>query len=317
MTQPNDIKIFIGCNIHSKLKNLCDKWLTWLENEKHYSKHTTSSYCNDLISFFKFLDIYNSTQPSVETISNITINDIRAWLSHLKNQEYTTSSAARYLASLRNFFSYLNKYENINNKAAFNVKIRKINKPLPKTVDEINTKAAIDEALALNTDHWIGLRDYAIMMLIYGCGLRISEALSLTKNNISTDFITVIGKGNKSRSVPILQEVTKAIESYVEHCPHNIDNNDALFKGKQGRNLNASTIQKHICTIRRNLNLPEFITPHSFRHGFATHLLTNGADLRSIQELLGHKNLSTTQIYTKIDQKRVFDVYNKTHPRSN
>jgi integrase/recombinase XerC len=315
--KPNDIKKFTECTIHNELKDLCDKWLVWLESEKHYSKHTTSSYCNDLISFFKFLEVYNNSQPNIATINSITINDIRSWLAQLKNQEYTTSSTARYLASLRNFFSYLNKYENIDNKAALNVKIRKISKPLPRTVDESNTKAAIDEALMLNTDHWIRLRDYAIMMLIYGCGLRISEALSITRKNLGTDFIVVTGKGNKSRSVPILEEVTRAIETYIEHCPFNIDNNDPIFKGKRGKNLSSSSIQKHICTIRRNLNLPEFITPHSFRHGFATHLLTNGADLRSIQELLGHKNLSTTQIYTKIDQKRVFDVYNKTHPRCN
>jgi integrase/recombinase XerC len=317
MTKTSEIKKITECNIHDKLKDLCNKWLIWLGNEKHYSKHTISSYYSDLVNFFKFLDVYNNTQPTVEIINNIAINDIRAWLAHLKNQGYNTNSAARYLASLRSFFSYQNKYENVNNKSASNVKIRKINKPLPKTVDEINTKAAIDEALNLNTDYWIKLRNYSIMMLIYGCGLRISEALSLTKNNINTDFITIIGKGNKARSVPILQEVIKAIENYEKHCPFNIENNKEIFKGKQGKKLNASSIQKLMCTIRKNLNLPEFITPHSFRHGFATHLLTNGADLRSIQELLGHKNLSTTQIYTKTDQKRIFDVYSKTHPRSN
>jgi integrase/recombinase XerC len=312
-----NIKDFKECNIAPDLNELCLKWLVWLKNEKNYSNYTVISYHKDLSSILKFLANYINNQPTIETIKNLSINDIRAWLAYLKNEHYNTTSIARHLASLRNFFTYLNKYENFNNKAPANIKIRKINKPLPKTIDETSTKTAIEEALSLGITNWVNLRDYAIMMLLYGCGLRISEALSISKSNINNGFITVTGKGNKSRSIPILPQVVTAINQYINNCPYVINNSQAIFIGKHGKVLNPRTVQKTLTTIRRKLNLPEFLTPHSFRHNFATHLLANGADLRSIQELLGHKNLSTTQIYTKVDQKRIFDIYTKAHPRSN
>lgn len=307
---------FNKCNIAADLRAICDKWLGYLQNEKGYSPHTSLSYRNDLESFFNFLQFYTNAEPSISSIASVTIYDVRSWLADLKNKHYATTSSARHLASLRNFFTYLGKFEDIDNKAAFNVKIRKISKALPKTIDSENSLLATREALKLNKEQWLNLRNYAIILLIYGCGLRISEALSICKSNLGGEFIVVTGKGNKTRSVPILPQITLAINQYLELCPYTLNNSEPLFLGKQGKPLNQREFRKCIEAIRHSLNLPEFTTPHAFRHGFASHLLASGADLRSIQELLGHKNLSTTQIYTQVDQKRIFDIYSKTHPRS-
>lgn len=304
------------CDVTLDLASIANRWLNWLKNEKQYSSNTIVSYKNDLVGFLVFYKEYSNKTPDLSMISNIAIHDVRSWLANMKNADYTSASSARKLASLRNFYNYLNKYESIKNQTMVYVKVRKTNNALPKTITVDSTYDVLEQSLNINSDHWIALRDYAIIMLIYGCGLRISEALSLCKNNVSNEYITVLGKGNKTRSIPILPNIISAIDNYIKHCPYNIANNEPIFLGKRGKTLNSRLFRKQIETIRRNLNLPEFLSPHSFRHGFASHLLAAGADLRSIQELLGHKNLSTTQIYTKVDKNRLLEVYNKSHPRS-
>lgn len=317
MTERNNLQFSIHryCQTTEDLAVETEKWLNWLANEKKYSPHTVEMYRVDLGGFLSFMHEYCGHMCSLEQIGNIEIQDIRAWLAKMKSQEYAASSAARKLAGIRSFFYYLGRFEHIENQSAIYVKVKKLAENLPKTIDIDSTNDVLEESLE-NNEHWIGLRDYAIIMLIYGCGLRISEALSAKKNDISGGYITVTGKGNKTRSIPILDNVVEAIDNYLKHCPYNISNDKQMFLGKMGKTLDPRTFRKQIEIIRRRLNLPEFLTPHSFRHGFASHLLAEGADLRSIQELLGHKNLSTTQIYTKIDQKRIFEIYNKTHPRS-
>ena len=265
--------------------------------------------------FFNFLNTHFGETLTISSLETVSLQDIRAWLATFKNQNYHISSYARYLAALRNFFHYLNKFENITNNNAANIKIKRNSRSLPKALDILDTKLALDGAFEVSSELWTQLRDYAALTLIYGCGLRISEALSITKNDIEGEYISIKGKGNKTRSVPIIDSVKEAIRSYIEHCPHIIEKDQPIFIGKRGRTLNVSVFQSQIRKIRKNLGLSNSTTPHAFRHSFATHLLSNGADLRSIQELLGHKNLSTTQIYTAVDTKKILDSYNKNHPR--
>jgi len=298
------------------LKDIYLKWHKWMQEEKRYSPHTSSSYKTDLAMFFSFLNEHMAGTLNKKHLEDITIQDIRSWLTKLKTQEYTITSYARYLAAIRNFFRYLKRFENITNDSALNLKIKRRGRSLPKDLSFIDTQLAQDESFQVSKELWTQLRDFAIITLIYACGLRISEALSITKNDLKGQYITVTGKGNKMRSIPILDTAKDAIQQYLDHCPFNLESDAPIFLGTRGKKMNVSVFQSQIRKIRNNLGLPSSVTPHAFRHSFATHLLSNGADLRSIQELLGHKNLSTTQIYTSVDSKRILDVYNKSHPRN-
>jgi len=298
-----------------ELRAIYHRWNGWMKDEKLYSLHTYSSYSKDLAMFFSFLNQHLGGSLKKSTLKDVTLQDIRAWLATLKNNDYKISSYARYLAAIRNFFGYLKKFENIDNTSAMNIKIKRRYQSLPKDLTVLNTHLVQEESFNVSRDLWTQLRDFAMITLIYGCGLRISEATSITKNDIKGDYISVLGKGNKVRSIPILDVVKESIEKYLEHCPFNITSDSCLFLGTRGKKINVSVFQNQIRKIRTNLGLPASVTPHAFRHSFATHLLSNGADLRSIQELLGHKNLSTTQIYTSVDSKKILDAYNKSHPR--
>lgn len=299
-----------------RIREIYARWCGWMQDEKRYSKHTAISYSKDLGMFFSFLNKHFNESLSLRDLERVTLQDIRAWLATLRNNEYKISSYARYLAAVRNFFNYLKKHENIDNSSALNLKIKRRHQSLPKDLTELDTHMVQEESFKVSKDLWTQLRDFALITLIYGCGLRISEALSIKKTDLRGDYLNVLGKGNKTRSIPILDSVKEPIDKYLEHCPFMIEEDAPLFLGTRGKPLNVSVFQNQIRKIRRNLGLPQSVTPHAFRHSFATHLLSNGADLRSIQELLGHKNLSTTQIYTSVDSKKILDAYNKSHPRS-
>lgn len=299
----------------AKVTSLYKKWQTWLKHEKHYSDHTLSSYSTDIALFFNFLNTHFNDTVSIEIIKNVTTTDIRSWLTTFINKNYTITSYSRYAAALRNFYKYLHKYEKITNTCMDNIKIKKRSRSLPKALDIKSITSASQQALTQGKDRWIQLRDYAFITLIYGCGLRISEGLGLTKNSMNGDSIVVLGKGNKTRSIPMIKEVKNAIDLYLTECPYPLLNDSPIFVGKQGKTLNPTVFQRQIRTIRASLGLPSYVTPHSLRHSFATHLLSNGANLRSIQELLGHQHLSTTQIYTAVDSKKLLDSYYKSHPR--
>jgi integrase/recombinase XerC len=292
-----------------------NEWLEWMKDEKQYSKNTITSYLIDIKLFLAFLHKHHSCDITLNLIEQVTITDIRSWLFDLKLDNHTTRSTSRYLSAIRNFYKYLKKFHNISNNNALNINIRNVKKTLPKAVSFEETRNIINEVLSLSDPLWIQLRDYALINLIYGCGLRISEALSITKNDLGGEFLNITGKGKKQRSIPILPEIKTSIQKYLNNCLYSIKSNEAIFVGEQGKKLNPSVFQKKIRIIRTNLGLPDTVTPHAFRHSFASHLLENGADLRSIQELLGHENLSTTQIYTAINKNRIMDVYLKTHPR--
>jgi len=300
---------------NEEVKNLYENWHKWMSQEKNYSAHTCSSYKKDVAMFLTFLNQHLGGTILKQTLSELSLQDVRSWLATLRNQEYEITSYARYLAALRNFFHYLKKFENIDNNKATAIKIKRRGRSLPKNLSILDTSLVREESFQVSKELWIQLRDFALITLIYSCGLRISEALSVTKNDLHGDYLTVTGKGRKTRSIPILDTAKESIEKYLEHCPFNISVDQPMFIGTRGKKLNVSVFQLQIRRIRNNLGLPDSVTPHALRHSFATHLLSNGADLRSIQELLGHKNLSTTQIYTSVDTKKILEAYNKTHPR--
>ena len=290
-------------------------WVKWMRDEKRYAKHTYSSYATDTALFFAFLNQHHGAPISAEIIKTLSTADIRAYLGHLRSENYETSSYARYVSAIRNFYLYLKKYEGIDNIQNTKVKIKKRINRLPKALSVIDAKNAISKTSEISKELWVQLRDYALLTLIYACGLRISEALSLTQNDMYSEYVVVKGKGNKERSIPILSNIPDVINAYIKNCPYGVEKDGPIFKGAQGKPLNVSVFQRQVRHLRNALGLEASVTPHAFRHSFATHLLSNGADLRSIQELLGHKNLSTTQIYTHVDTQKFLDAYTKAHPR--
>jgi integrase/recombinase XerC len=219
---------------------------------------------------------------------------------------------------VRGFFRHLEKGGVLENPAVHHVRTPKLPKSLPKALSEDQSLASLAGVGANHKEEWVTLRDVALLTLIYGCGLRIGEALALTPAQLPEGALalTLTGKGNKQRMVPILPQVHEAIAAYKKACPFALAPKEPLFKGARGKKLQPAIFQKEIRQLRSALGLPDSATPHAFRHSFATHLLAGGGDLRTIQELLGHADLSTTQRYTKVDHERLLSAYQKAHPRA-
>lgn len=301
-----------------EIHQLLGDFILFLATEKRSSKHTIESYRTDILNLLSFITKYKGFQVGKKTLGTLDHKDFRAWLTHRHNQNMSFNSTARAVSAIKSFFRYLEKNKNITNPEIIKLKSPKTTKPLPKAIDQNNAKLIIEAVRDFSKHTWTAERDIALLTLIYGCGLRISEALSITLQDIrNSDFIRVKGKGNKERNIPILPIIKKRIDLYLKDCPHPIMPNDKLFVGVRGGKYNPTLFQKLIRDIRTALDLPETVTPHAFRHSFATHLLENGADLRSIQELLGHSSLSTTQRYTKVDSRRLLEAYSKINPRDN
>jgi integrase/recombinase XerC len=299
-----------------KVKDLVDDFLVYLASEKRCSDHTIVSYHNDIFYFFSFLKNKSDSLVNKTTLQSLTIQDFRSWLVFRKENNFSNSSTARAVSCLKSFFKFLNRNKIISNKEIENLKSPKLGKPIPKAVDKIDIDSIINLIKEFSKEDWLQKRDLGLLTLIYGSGLRISEALSLTKSHLNNNGVIIItGKGNKQRMVPILPIVEKRINEYLSVLPYKINNNEPIFLGLRGKKYQAASFEKLIQNIREFLNLPNSITPHAFRHSFATHLLEAGGDLRTIQELLGHSSLSTTQRYTKIDKKRLLEVYNKVSLR--
>ncbi len=301
-------------------------WLGWLENERRYSAHTLDNYRRDLEFFLEFLAGYKNAEVTLPLLQSLKLRDFRAWLSS-RVEKYNFSSTSRAISVVRSFYRYLERNYDIKNPAIFNLNMPKKEKPLPKAVsaeNALNAIEAVDIALASHAAEddrrrrkdWVIARDTALLTLIYGAGLRISEALSLKRSDVPFgESITIRGKGGKERIVPILPIIRQAVDEYLAECEYDLRPEDPLFVGARGEKLNAAVFQRSVKKVRENMQLPESVTPHAFRHSFATHLLGSGGDLRAIQELLGHASLSTTQRYTKIDTDRLLESYSGTHPR--
>jgi integrase/recombinase XerC len=299
----------------SDVTNLIKKFLLFLEVEKKYSPHTISSYRTDIFYFFDFLFRVKIKAIDQNDLENLSVHDFRKWLSE-RLPNHVNASNARALASLRSMFRFFNQNNLLKNQEISKIKTPKTAQPVPKSVDQIDIEKIFSEISKIRKTAWQAKRDIALLTLIYGCGLRISESLAVSKKSLeNSQTLIVTGKGKKQRMVPLLEIVKKRIDEYLATQPFEINFSQPIFlnfKGKPYTRFNfANLIQK----IRRNLNLSETITPHAFRHSFATHLLEAGGDLRTIQDLLGHESLSTTQRYTKIDKARLLSVYEKFSKR--
>ena len=292
-----------------------NNWLNYLSNIKKLSHNSVISYKNDLSKFFIFFQDYIEKNVGLKEIESIKISEFRSFLTYRRNSEISSNSIARNISALKSFFRFLIKNNKIKESSVFNLKSPKLKKSLPRPINVDLAIQVIKQAEEIEDEKWIGLRNKAILILLYGCGLRISEALSLNYDDVQNeDHILIKGKGEKERIVPMMPYIKKGIENYLEACPKEIISGEALFIGKRFSRLSPRIIQYSLEKIRTALSLPETATPHALRHSFATHLLDSGGDLRTIQELLGHSSLSTTQKYTKVETSKLLDIYKKSHP---
>lgn len=289
------------------------RWQNWLKDERRYSLHTLDAYSRDLSVFFDFLKDYLKRAAERQDLASLDVHGFRAFLSARAARHIDKNSLAREISTLRNFFKWLNRSKILKNEDISVIVNPRRPKILPKALDITQTLNILKKS-EKNQD-WQGLRDTAIFTILYGCGLRISEALALNVGDIThNDFLRVKGKGNKERIVPLLPLVKENISAYLAACPYKLTNGEPLFLGARGDRISPRIIQRNLEKLRRELGLPDTVTPHALRHSFATHLLAEGTDLRSIQELLGHASLSTTQRYTDVQIETLQKEYLKAHP---
>ncbi len=297
------------------LQDVFHRWVNWLTLEKRMSRHTVTAYTNDVLGFFNFLRQHTDAAVSLNSLCDIRLSDARAWLSRLTIDGAAASSRARTLSSLKNFIKWLDREGIAHVPAIAHLRTPKLPHTLPRALGEGQAQVILDEIGEVAPGDWRMARNMALFALLYGAGLRIDEALQLNLSDWPLeDFLRVIGKGNKMRQVPLLPVIKRLITEYRAACPFAETSTRPLFVGERGGRLNAGMAQKHLRQLRVMLDLPETTTPHALRHSFATHLLQNGANLREIQELLGHASLSTTQRYTDVDLKHLMAEYNKAHP---
>ena len=291
-------------------------WFDHLAHERGHSPATLASYERDLRQFLGFLKRDLGHPPCLADLARLEVKAVRRFLAARRREGAASRSLARSVSALRTFYRWLEATDRVANRALAQVAMPRIPHTLPKPLT-VDKAAAVVESD--RDDDWIRARDVAVMLLLYGAGLRISEALGLARRDAPVsgrDVLRIVGKGDKERLVPILPVTQRAVERYLALCPYPLEPSAPLFVGAKGGPLSPRIIQLAIARMRDELALPETATPHALRHSFATHLLAAGADLRQIQELLGHASLSTTQVYTEVDRERILAVYDKAHPRT-
>ena len=310
-------KINIDNNIfaNKEVNHLCNQWLLYIKEEQLLSVNTYNAYAIDLKYFLNFVQSHYGNKITIKNLEDLTLRDFRSWLSSqkIKNSNISPKSQARSKAAIKSLFKFLNKNNFIKNTAIFNLQPAKINKQLPRP---LSYKEVIDVInISGKKNDWTGVRDKTLFTLIYAAGLRLSEALQLNKSHVkNVDNIRITGKGGKVRSIPLIESAKIVIEELLNLNPEQ-EMNSPLFMGLKGKRLSSRQVQKTIEEVRNKLSLPKTVTPHSLRHSFATHLLEKGVDLRTLQELLGHSSLSTTQGYTAVTVATISKVHKSAHPR--
>ncbi len=285
-------------------------FLNYIESQKRYSVNTCEAYLNDINNFLSFIANKYNKKIDVKDLKNLTVADFRSWLS-FRLSNHVNHSNARALSALRSFFKFLEAKKLVINDQIVKVRTPKIAKSIPKSVDKFDIDQILQAIENFHDQMWQIKRDQALLILIYGCGLRISEALLIKAADFGQDFLIIKGKGNKERLIPVIPVVNSSILAYLKLSPYAIKKDQFLFISNKGSAINRRYVNELLIKIRRSLNLPEFISPHALRHSFATHLLESGVDLKSIQQMLGHKNLATTERYTKVNKQKLLESYNK------
>jgi integrase/recombinase XerC len=298
-----------------------EEFTVWLETERRASDKTVEAYRRDIANFIAFLVQHLGQEPHVSDLARLSRHDVIAWLAKRRSEDnLAASSRARAASSLRAFFKFLDRRLDSANARAMMFETPRRPHRLPRPLPESLAPKAIEmagESEGEDIPEWVLARDAAVLSLLYGAGLRLSEALGVTGRDVpAPEALRVLGKGRKVRLVPLIRPVRDAVNAYVKLCPYAAAPDEQIFRGLRGGPLNPRLVQRLMVRMRFKLGLPETATPHAMRHSFATHLLANGGDLRSIQALLGHASLSTTQIYTGVDAARLMKVHSEAHPRA-
>lgn len=294
-------------------------WLEGLGTERQASEETIEAYERDLRQFMVFLTDYHARPSELDDFSDLKPVDLRSFLAARRRDGAGARSLGRGLSGIRSFLRHLEKKGLASSAGAKAMRAPRQKKGLPRPLSVQGALEVTEEADAFSTEPWVGARDVAVLTLLYGCGLRISEALSLAGDALADETarsMTITGKGGKTRLVPLIPAIHEAIAHYRRLCPYDLDADQPLFRGVRGGPLRPQLVQRNMARLRGAFGLPPSATPHALRHSFATHLLAAGGDLRTIQDLLGHASLSTTQAYTAIDAERLLSVYDDAHPRA-
>ncbi len=285
----------------------------YLQSEKRLSLNTINSYETDLCGYALFLRKYQD----VNNVDEITEDHIKKYILSLKRKELSSKSIARKIIVIKEFHKFMKKEDILKDNVAIFIDLPKTEKKLPDVLSEAEINKMID---SIKIDSEIGIRNKAMLELMYGCGLRISELLDLRTSNIhlNAKYLVIIGKGNKERMIPLGDEAIIALRNYIENARGKISQKpgDILFYNYQGKKMSRQGFYKYIVKLAKDSNIEKEISPHTIRHSFATHLLNGGSDLRVVQEMLGHEDISTTQIYTHINKSHLKEMYHNTHPKA-
>ena len=296
--------------------DLLSRWLAQLTAVGRRSPKTVEAYRHDVSRYLGFMAEHRGGPMGVAALGDVTLAELRAWMAAERARGLSHRSLARALSAVRAFHKWLDAVEGVDCAALHVVRSPKRPARLPRPVPVDGARALL-ASVSADAAPWIAARDQAVLTLIWGSGLRISEALGLRQRDAPlAEVVRVTGKGAKEREVPVLPAARDAIEHYRALCPHAPGPNGPLFLGARGGALGPRVLQKAMADARMALGLPPSATPHALRHAFATQLLAAGGDLRAVQELLGHASLSTTQVYTGVDESRLMEVYERAHPRS-
>jgi integrase/recombinase XerC len=295
---------------------LAARWSSYLAHDRRRSPHTVRAYVATAHRLIEFLGRHRGEEIGRFSLLNLHASDLRAFLADRRGEGLGSSSAAREMSAVRAFLTYAAEQQG-NAPQLPRTRAPKRPRTLPRPASPEDAIALANEAELAAPNDWIGARDLAILLLLYGAGLRVAEAMGLMARILPLgQAMRVTGKRGKTRIVPLVPAVREAIDAYVALCPYPLAGDKPLFVGAKGGQLNADLVRRAVRGARARLGLPDSVTPHALRHSFATHLLARGADLRSLQELLGHASLSSTQIYTEVDAARLLDVYRHAHPRA-
>lgn len=296
-----------------QLQEFVDKWLQELRVQLNYSENTIISYHRDLENFLKFITEHRNEIPDISMLKNLQAIDFRAWFANRRNKDLAARSNVRALSAVKSFFYYLAKFDLLDMKIINSVQRAKLLKLLPKPIPENTLMDFLNLPSYFEKDElWVTNRDRALYTLLYSTGLRINEALNIQTKDVASE-IKICGKGKKERIVMLFPITLERMQTYINTCPYDLSDG-FLFIGVKGKKLQAPYVDNRLQKLRLMFNLPDHTSAHAFRHSFATHLIKEGADLRSVQELLGHESLSSTQIYTDIDDYSLLEIFQKTHP---